>query len=100
MKKIASATLVCLSLASFSTGLLADQYVQGYTRSDGTYVQPHYRSSKDSSFNNNWSTKGNVNPYTGERGYKTPRYSAPSYSTPSYGTGASRTYEGNSYKRY
>ncbi|MCS6267422.1 MAG: hypothetical protein H2174_07630 [Vampirovibrio sp.] len=42
----------------------------GYTRRDGTYVQPHMRSDRDSSFSNNWSTKGNVNPYTNERGYK------------------------------
>lgn len=48
----------------------ADTYVNGYTRRDGTYVQPHMRSDRDSSFSNNWSTQGNVNPYTNERGYK------------------------------
>ena len=57
---------VCLFMIS---GLaFADTYVHGYTRSDGTYVQPHYRSSPDGSFHNNWSTKGNTNPYTGEQG--------------------------------
>jgi len=45
--------------------------VKGYTRKDGTYVQPHYRSAPDGNFNNNWSTKGNVNPYTGKEGTKT-----------------------------
>ena len=30
-----------------------DVYVQGYTKSDGTYVAPHYRSAPDSSYNNN-----------------------------------------------
>ena len=45
-------------------------YVEGYFRKDGTYVRGHYRSSPDKSFNNNWSTKGNYNPYTGKKGYK------------------------------
>ncbi|WP_051405138.1 hypothetical protein [Bacillus cihuensis] len=49
----------------------ADVYVEGYTRSDGTKVKPHYRSDPDGNFSNNWSTKGNVNPYTGEIGTKT-----------------------------
>lgn len=47
-------------------------YVQGYTRSNGTYVQPHYRSNADSSVYNNYSTQGNVNPYTGQRGTVNP----------------------------
>lgn len=42
--------------------------VRGYVRKDGTYVAPHYRSSPDGNFNNNWSTDGNFNPYTGEDG--------------------------------
>lgn len=50
----------------------ADTYVRGYTKKNGTYVAPHYRSSPDSSTSNNWSTKGNVNPYTGKRGTKNP----------------------------
>lgn len=80
-----AATLAGLMLASAVA--TADTYVRGYTRSDGTRVQGHYRSSPDSSFNNNWSTRGNTNPYTGQPGYKTPQYSAPSYRTPSYGSG-------------
>ena len=42
--------------------------VKGYMRKDGTYVSPHYRTAPDGSFYNNWSTKGNVNPYTGKEG--------------------------------
>jgi hypothetical protein len=34
----------------------ADVFVHGYTRADGTYVKPHYRSDPDGDFNNNWST--------------------------------------------
>lgn len=43
----------------------ASVYVNGYYRSNGTYVQPHYRSSPDSSPYNNYSYPGNTNPYTG-----------------------------------
>src|SRR5262245_35397727 len=35
--------------------------VRGYTRKDGTYVRPHYRSKPDGVFENNWTTYGNVN---------------------------------------
>ncbi len=45
--------------------------VRGYVKKNGTYVSPHMRSAPDGSFNNNWSTKGNVNPYTGKQGTKT-----------------------------
>jgi hypothetical protein len=44
--------------------------VKGYTRKDGTYVAPHYRSATNSTKNDNYSTKGNVNPYTGKEGTK------------------------------
>ncbi len=43
--------------------------VDGYYRSDGTYVAPHYRTKADATINNNWTTKGNVNPYTGQQGW-------------------------------
>jgi opacity protein-like surface antigen len=66
--------LFLVAIASFTTTALADTYVQGYVRKDGTYVQPHYRSSPDSSYNNNWSVQPNVNPYTGEVGTKSPTW--------------------------
>jgi hypothetical protein len=47
-------------------------HVNSYTRSDGTYVEPHYRTSADDTRTNNYSTKGNVNPYTGRAGTKNP----------------------------
>lgn len=46
--------------------------VHGYVKSNGTYVAPHYRSAPDGIMSNNWSTVGNVNPYTGEPGKKNP----------------------------
>lgn len=60
--------IVLMLSVSFCT--VAQVYVKGYSRKDGTYVQPHVRSSPDKSVYNNWSTKGNVNPYTGKEGSK------------------------------
>lgn len=60
--------------------------VRGYYRKDGTYVRPHMRSSPDGNFWNNWSTKGNVNPYTGEMGTKTSPYGGSSLSPYSSGS--------------
>lgn len=81
--------ILALLFASSITALpaAADTYVNGYTRSNGTYVAPHYRSDADSSFNNNWSTQGNINPYTGQAGTKTPSYGtgSSSYGATSYG---------------
>ncbi|MBY4768946.1 hypothetical protein [Burkholderia ambifaria] len=52
----------------------SDQTVNGYSRSDGTYVQPYHRTAPDGNPYNNYSTQGNVNPYSGQRGYKNPGY--------------------------
>jgi len=46
----------------------ADVHVRGHYRSNGSYVQPHYRSNPDGNSYNNWSTYPNVNPYTGSTG--------------------------------
>ena len=44
--------------------------VRGYVTKGGTYVAPHYRTNPNSYRLDNWSTKGNVNPYTGKLGTK------------------------------
>ena len=44
--------------------------VRGYYNGRGTHVSPHMRSAPDGNFWNNWSTYGNVNPYTGVPGTK------------------------------
>ncbi|WP_460410358.1 MULTISPECIES: hypothetical protein [unclassified Pseudomonas] len=70
------AGLSLLVLGVFAEPILAkDVYVSAYTRNDGTYVQGHYRSAPDGDFDNNWSTLGKVNPYTGEPGTLTSQYS-------------------------
>src|SRR6478672_8511890 len=58
--------------------------VSGYVNKNGTYVAPHYRSSPNSTTLDNYSTKGNYNPYTGKAGTKDP-YS-PRSASPNYGT--------------
>ncbi len=68
MKKL----MVVLVLTLFNITVYASVYVHGYTRSNGTYVAPYYRSSPNNSVYDNWSTKGNINPYTGQEGTKYP----------------------------
>ena len=73
-----------LSFCSFAKG--SNVHVNGYFRSNGTYVQPHYRSAPDHDFYNNWSTKGNTNPYTGKIGTKEYPTASYSYQHPSTAT--------------
>jgi hypothetical protein len=58
----------------------AQQPVQrkGYIRSDGTYVAPSYSTKPNGTTLDNYSTKGNYNPYSGKAGTVDP-YKAPSY---------------------
>jgi hypothetical protein len=49
-----------------------DVDVDGYYRSNGTYVNPHYRSAPNNTTLDNYSTKGNYNPYTGAAGTRDP----------------------------
>lgn len=58
------------SKSSYSYGSRSDHAISGYTRSNGTYVQPSHATNPDVTRNNNYSTKGNVNPYTGKFGTK------------------------------
>lgn len=66
--------LVCLALVALF--LFAGVHeaeaarVRGYWKSNGTYVQPHYRSNSNSFKWDNWSSRGNSNPWTGKRGYR------------------------------
>ena len=64
MKKM----VVAIVLSALSIQALADTYVQGYCRKDGVCVQSHHRSNADGYEFNNYGTKGNTNPYTGEKG--------------------------------
>lgn len=55
-------------LLLFSSSFAQDVLVNGYTRTDGTTVPTHYRTNPDYTVNNNFTTIGNTNPYTGKVG--------------------------------
>ena len=48
----------------------SSERVSGYSKKNGTHVDSYRKSTADKSFNNNWSTKGNVNLATGKAGTK------------------------------
>src|SRR5262249_2716458 len=66
------ALIVIAGVCPLSAFGRSDVSVRGQVRRDGTYVQPHWRSAPDSSYNNNWSTYPNFNPYTGKPGSRAP----------------------------
>lgn len=49
-----------------------DSHVRGHIRKDGVYVQPYSRTAPNRTQRDNYSSKPNVNPYTGKDGMKTP----------------------------
>lgn len=72
MKKLIISSILALSLFGF-IGFSVNQAdasvrVRGYTTKRGTYVAPSYRSNPDRVKYNNYSSKGNYNPYTGKKG--------------------------------
>lgn len=78
MKALLLILMSAVSVSAFS----ADQ-VRGYMRKDGTYVAPHMRSAPNQYKFDNYSSQGNANPYTGQRGYDRNEFSnPPSYNQP------------------
>ena len=90
MKKIFAIAIAVASSAVFAQ----DHYVNGYHRYNGTYVQGHHRTNPNSSQYDNYSTRGNINPYTGQQGTHTPHSSYGGYnshqSNPYGGYGSNR----------
>ena len=76
MKKKVCLIVAFLILTGVTPGLAqlygADQNVHGYSRHDGTYVQPYHRTMPDHDPFNNYSTQGNINPYNGQMGTVNP----------------------------
>jgi len=83
--------LVLVSASAFAT----ESYTRGYQRKDGTYVQGHYKTNPDNTVNNNYGTRGNVNPHTGSYGTQ-PRNEAQPQGAYNSGNGMGNSY-GNSY---
>lgn len=50
--------IALILLVASATCAMADVYVHGYTRRDGTYVQSHHRSNPDGIKENNYSYRG------------------------------------------
>lgn len=92
--------LLFITLFLCGSCAFADTYVNGYYRSNGTYVQPHYRTTADSNPYNNYSTKGNYNPYTGEKGYVNPNNIQQNYSNRNYGNNNNTQQPQNNYYGY
>jgi hypothetical protein len=62
------------ALAMAAAPAFADELVSGYVKKNGTYVAPHYRTTPNSTNTDNYSTKPNTNPYTGQPGTVAPDY--------------------------
>lgn len=75
MKKIlitiSLALMLVLGLFSFADARVI-KVKSYYKPSTGSYVQSYYKTSPNRSKLDNWSTKGNYNPYTGKKGYVNP----------------------------
>lgn len=82
-----------LALAPVSATAQSTHSVRGYTRANVTYVAPHMQTNPNGTKLDNWSTRGNVNPYNGKEGTRDP-YASPTRSTSgsSYGNPYPRSY--------
>ena len=66
--------------SSYSGGLSgtgsnpSNHYVQPHVTSTGSSVSGHYQTNSNNTQMDNYSTRGNINPYTGAVGTRTPRY--------------------------
>lgn len=88
MKKLLLAVLAVALMCSVAFA----EHVRGYTRSNGTYVQSYERSSPNSTVRDNYSYKGNTNPYTGTVGTN---YYRNSPSSEYYGTSSNSNSSSN-----
>ncbi len=68
MKNICSLLSIVAILGFLASVSLAYVEVDGYVTSRGTYVNSYVRSAPDRELGNNFSTYGNINPYSGKIG--------------------------------
>jgi len=66
-------------VSSYAAPRTTPVHVSGHVTRAGTYVAPSYRTAPNRTKVDNWSSKPNVNPYTGKAGTKNP------YATPAWG---------------
>jgi hypothetical protein len=66
LKLIISVSLAFLLLAPNSV-ISGSHGVKGYIKKDGIYVAPHQQTNRNETQRDNWTSKPNVNPYTGKK---------------------------------
>lgn len=67
--KLIAAIIILIGSSVFAKSVA----VKPYIKSDGKFVSASHRTAKNKTKLDNYSTKGNVNPYTGKRGTKNPK---------------------------
>jgi hypothetical protein len=68
MKKITIILTILFALTFTAQSASALKYTKSYTKKNGTFVQGHYSSSPNKIKFDNYSSKGNSNPFTGKKG--------------------------------
>ena len=63
---------IALCLCQFAQAA-SNHAVRGYIKKNGTYVAPTRKTNPNRTQTDNWSSKPNVNPYTGKSGSKEPK---------------------------
>ena len=67
---------IAISLVAFYALFMVDfayagsHFVRGHVTKKGSYVQPHRATNRNQTKRDNWSQKGNINPYNGKQGTK------------------------------
>ena len=73
---MAAASLLSVAVVSSPASAQSRTNVKSYVKKDGTYVSAHQRTAPNVTRNDNWSTRGNVNPNTGKAGTKPGGYNS------------------------
>lgn len=64
--------MIASALAATTAAAAGSHSKKGYIKKDGTYVAPSHATNPNKSKADNFSSKGNANPYTGKEGTKDP----------------------------
>lgn len=67
-----AAAALAMCGAVYAKGKGGSHYVAPHVTKSGTYVEGHMKTSPNATKVDNYSAKGNVNPYTGKEGTKDP----------------------------
>lgn len=77
MKKVLFLAIAFMGTATigYAQTNSSDNYQSGYYKSNGTYVEGHYKTAPNTTNTDNYSTQGNTNPYSGTSGTRAKDYS-------------------------